>query len=32
MYYLTKDMAQAAELPNPPYTNLKQYKEFKNVK
>jgi hypothetical protein len=31
MYYLTKDMAQAAELPNPPYSNLKQYKEFKNL-
>jgi len=31
MYYLTKDMAQAAELPNPLYTNLKQYKEFKNI-
>jgi hypothetical protein len=31
MYYLTKDMAQAAELPNPLYANLKQYKEFKNI-
>jgi len=31
MYYLTKDMAQAAELPNSPYTNLKQYKVFKNL-
>jgi len=31
MYYLTKDMAQAAELPNPLYSNLKQYKEFKNI-
>ena len=31
MYYLTKDMALAAELPNPLYTNLKQYKEFKNI-
>jgi hypothetical protein len=31
MYYLTKDMAQAAELPNSPYTSLKQYKEFKNL-
>ena len=31
MFYLTKDMAQAAELPNPLYTNLKQYKKFKNI-
>ena len=31
MYYLTKDMAQAAELPKPLYSNLKQYKEFKNI-
>ena len=31
MYYLTKDMAQAAELPNPPYANLKQYMKFKNI-
>ena len=31
MYYLTKDMAQAAELPSPLYSNLKQYKEFKNI-
>jgi len=31
MYYLTKDMAQAAELPNSPYTNLKQYRVFKNL-
>ena len=31
MYYLTKDMAQAAELPNPLYSNLKQYKEFKKI-
>jgi hypothetical protein len=31
MYYLTKDMAQAAELPKPLYTNLKQYREFKNI-
>jgi hypothetical protein len=30
-YYLTKDMAKAAELPAPFYTNLKQYKEFKNI-
>ena len=31
IYYLTKDMAQAAELPHPPYSNLKQYKKFKNI-
>jgi hypothetical protein len=30
-FYLTKDMAQAAELPKPLYTNLKQYKDFKNI-
>jgi len=31
MFYLTKDMAKAAELPGPLYMNLKQYKEFKNI-
>ena len=31
IYYLTKDMAQAAELPNSPYTNLKQYRALKNL-
>ena len=31
MYYLTKDMAQAAELPNPFYSNLIQYKKFKII-
>jgi len=31
MYYLTKDMAKAAELNKSPYTNLKQYKELKNI-
>ncbi len=31
MFYLTKDMAQAAELPNPFYANLRQYKVFKNI-
>ena len=29
---LTKDMAKAVELTNPPYSNLKQYREFKNIK
>ena len=31
MFYLTKDMAQAAELPNPFYSNLIQYKKFKKI-
>jgi hypothetical protein len=31
MYYLTKDMALLAELPQPFYTNLKQYKIFKHI-
>jgi len=31
MYYMTKEMAKSAELPNMPYSNLKQYKEFKNI-
>ena len=31
MFYLTKDMAKAVELTNPPYSNLKQYREFKNI-
>ena len=30
-FYLTKDMAKAVELTNPPYSNLKQFKEFKNI-
>lgn len=29
MYYLTQDMARAAELPKPPYNNLATYKEYK---
>ena len=29
MYYLTKDMARAVDLPTPPYTNLKKYFEYK---
>jgi len=32
MFYLTKDMAKAVEMTNPPYYNLKQYREFKNIK
>lgn len=30
--YLTNDMAKAAELEKPYYTNLQQYKTFKNIK
>lgn len=29
--YLTKDMAQAAELQKPFYSNLDEYKQFKNI-
>ncbi len=32
MYYLTNDMARAAELPKPPYTNLNTYFEYKGLK
>lgn len=32
MFYLTKDMARAADLPKSPYTNLKRYFEFKQRK
>ena len=32
MYYLTKDMARAAELKRPPYTNLRSYLKYKNTK
>ncbi len=32
MHYLTNDMAKAAELPKPYYSNLKQYLAFKNMK
>lgn len=32
MYYLTTDMAKKAELPKPYYTNLTEYKIFKNIK
>lgn len=31
MFYLTKEMAKAAELNKTPYSNLKQYKELKNI-
>ena len=30
-YYLTRDMARAAELPDPPYKNLQTYAEYKGV-
>jgi len=32
MYYMTKDMAKAHELPERPYRNLKTYKEYKGLK
>lgn len=32
MYYLTTDMTKKAELPKPYYTNLTEYKIFKNIK
>ncbi|MEF9923421.1 MAG: type II restriction endonuclease [Muribaculaceae bacterium] len=32
MFYLTKEMAKSAELCKAPYSNLKQYKELKNIK
>lgn len=32
MYYLAKDMAQAAELSQPPYRNLKTYSEYRGLK
>ena len=32
MYYLTSDMARAVDLPKVPYRNLKEYKEYKNLK
>jgi len=31
MYYLTKDMARAVELPNPPYNNLRSYLKYKGA-
>ncbi|MBR4156326.1 MAG: EcoRV family type II restriction endonuclease [Bacteroidales bacterium] len=31
MYYLTTDMAKMAELPNPYYKNLIEYKQFKHI-
>lgn len=31
MYYLTSDMAKKAELPQPYYTNLAEYKRFKHM-
>ncbi len=30
-YYLTKDMAKAAELESPYYTNIEEYKSFRNI-
>lgn len=32
MYYLTRDMARAAELAKPPYTNLRTYLRYKGLK
>ncbi|MCM8774384.1 MAG: EcoRV family type II restriction endonuclease [Candidatus Omnitrophica bacterium] len=32
MYCMTSDMARAAELTKPPYSNLKQYFEYKKLK
>lgn len=31
MYYLTADMARKAELPQPYYTNIMEYKKFKHI-
>ncbi|MBS4058885.1 MAG: EcoRV family type II restriction endonuclease [Bacteroidetes bacterium] len=31
MYYLTTDMAKAAELSKPPYNNLRTYKKYKEI-
>ena len=31
MYYLTKDMARAAELKQPPYTHLRSYLKYKGL-
>ncbi len=31
MFYLTKDMARAAELPKRPYTNLESYLQYRGV-
>lgn len=31
MYYLTQDMARAADLKKPPYNNLDTYFEYKQV-
>lgn len=31
MYYLTRDMARAAELHNPPYTNLETYRRYRGL-
>lgn len=31
MYYLTNDMARAAELPKPHYKNIAEYKQFKHI-
>jgi hypothetical protein len=32
MYYLTSDMARAADLPKPPYRNLKTYSDYRGLK
>ena len=31
MYYMTKDMAKAVDLEKPPYSNLKEYFEYKEI-
>ena len=32
MNYMTAEMARSAKLRKPPYTNLKEYLEYKNIK
>jgi len=32
MYYMTMDMARAAELANPPYRNISEYKKYRNIR
>ena len=32
MYYLTRDMARKAQLPKPPYRNLREYLEYRGMK
>jgi len=32
MHYMTKEMAKSSEFKKPPYSNIKQYLKYRNIK